>query len=140
MHTAATSCLFLSLAAAGCSGGAAEKPAAASSADQIAQQQAIQPDRIEEIRRICTRKAGSAVPRCWSSEYDRTHNRKYTAQVTLMIVVAPEGQATDVQVIAREGTTPELEKCLIDEARAWTYPSGSVPAPVNCSFFLQSSM
>ncbi len=134
--------MMMGVLLSGCAGAAGEKAATATATNDetMAQQQAIQPDRIDEIRRICMRKANSAVPACWSREYERTHNQKMTAQVTLQIVVAPGGTAQEVRVIAEKGGSKELDQCLVDEAKSWTYPEGTMPAPVECTFFLQSSM
>ncbi|MCS6915028.1 MAG: AgmX/PglI C-terminal domain-containing protein [Myxococcales bacterium] len=103
------------------------------------EQQAIQQDRIDEITRLCARKANTAVVRCWNEEYMRT-GKKFEAHVTLMIVVSPAGTAEQVRVVASTSKSKDLQECLIQEARSWSYPEGKVSAPVNCSFFLRSSM
>ena len=124
----------------GCASGAAERRTDEVAAPQMSSaDQAVQVDRLDEINRICQRKAGIAVPRCWNDEYMRT-GKKFEAQVTLMIVVSAGGQAEDVKIIGSTTSSKELQKCITDEARGWAYPEGKVSAHVNCSFFLRSSM
>jgi hypothetical protein len=97
-------------------------------------------DRAEEIRRVCNRKASSELTRCWSEEYDRTKNRKFAAQVNVMLTISPSGQAQEVEVLGPKPELKEFEKCIVESARSWTYPTGQTVAPVQCDFFLQSSM
>lgn len=97
-------------------------------------------ERAEEIRRVCNRKANTELPRCWSDEYDRTKNRKFSAQIDVMLTISPSGQAQDVEVLSPRPERKEIEQCVAELARGWTFPSGQTVAPVQCSFFLQSSM
>jgi hypothetical protein len=97
-------------------------------------------DRAEEIRRVCNRKASSELPRCWSEEFDRTKNKKFVGNVNVMLTISPSGEAQDVEVLNPKPELKEFEKCVADAARSWTYPSGQTVAPVQCDFFLQSSM
>jgi len=97
-------------------------------------------DRSEEIRRVCNRKAHVELPRCWSEEYDRSKDRKFRANVNVMLTISPSGAAQDVEVLNPVPEHKEFEKCVTDAAKGWTYPTGQTVAPVQCSFFLQSSM
>ena len=97
-------------------------------------------DRSEEIRRVCSRKASVELPRCWSEEYDRTKDRKFKGNVDVVLTITPSGQAQEVEVLNPNPAHSEFEKCVSDSARGWTYPSGQTLAPVQCHFFLQSSM
>lgn len=132
-----------------CAGGGAvtqrREPATPAEAEQQQIQQGVQQERVEEIERICSRKAASTVPRCWALEYeaakDKVAARKLEAQITLMIIVAPDGRAQEIKVVGRSGGGGKsLEDCLVEEARSWGYPEGKVAAPVYCSFYLKSSM
>lgn len=131
--------LVVAVVMGGCASGSAERRPQAAAPEQSSADQSIQLDRIDEINRLCQRKAGIAVPRCWNDEYQRT-GKKFEAQVTLMIVVNAAGTAEDVKVIGSTAKSKELEACLMDQARTWSYPEGKVSVPVNCSFFLRSSM
>lgn len=97
-------------------------------------------DRMEEVRRVCARKASSAMARCWNQEFERTRNRKLEAQVEVLIMVSPGGTAESVKVIGNAGGSKELEACVAEEVRGWTYPEGRTATPVNCRFFLRSTM
>ncbi len=97
-------------------------------------------DRSEEIRRVCNRKASVELPRCWSEEYDRSKDRKFKGNVDVVLTISPSGQAQDVEVLNPNAEHKEFEKCVTDAARGWSYPSGQTVSPVQCHFFLQSSM
>ena len=97
-------------------------------------------DRSEDIRRICNRKASVELPRCWSEEYDRSKDRKFKGNVDVVLTISPSGQAQDVEVLNPNPEHKEFEKCVTDAARSWNYPTGQTVAPVQCHFFLQSSM
>lgn len=132
--------LFSGLLFHACASGSASKRGQGAAGDTASdEQQAIHQDRIDEITRLCARKANTAVVRCWNDEYMRT-GKKFEAHVTLMIVVSPAGTAEQVRVVSSTARSRELEECLVQEARSWSYPEGKVSAPVNCSFFLRSSM
>lgn len=96
-------------------------------------------DRAEEIRRVCNRKANTELPRCWSEEFDRTKNRKFSTQIDVMLTISPDGRAQDVEVLSPKPERKEIEQCVAESARSWSFPSGQTVAPVQCSFFLQSS-
>jgi TonB family protein len=66
--------------------------------------------------------------------------KKFEAQVSLLIVVAPDGKAQEVKVVSSSAKSRDLETCLVEAARSWSYPEGKVAAPVHCSFYLKSSM
>jgi hypothetical protein len=97
-------------------------------------------DRSEEIRRVCNRKAHVELPRCWSEEYDRSKDRKFRGNVNVMLTISPSGEAQDVEVLNPVPEHKEFEKCVTDAAKSWSYPTGQTVAPVQCSFYLQSSM
>lgn len=96
-------------------------------------------DRAEGIRHVCNRKASTELSRCWSEEFDRTRNNKFSAQINVMLTVSPSGQAQEVEVLNPQPSRKELEQCVTESAKSWTFPSGQTVAPVQCSFFLQSS-
>lgn len=97
-------------------------------------------DRMEEVRRVCSRKAASAMSRCWNQEFERTHNRKMEASIEVLIMVTPGGTAESVKVIGNAGGSKELAGCVAEEAQSWTYPEGKNATPVNCRFLLRSTM
>src|SRR4051794_39956379 len=87
-----------------CASGPAERRAEGQAVPAMSSgDQSMQVDRIDEINRLCQRKAGIAVPRCWNDEYMRT-GKKFEAQVTLMIVIDAGGRAEDVKVIGSTAT------------------------------------
>src|SRR5215210_7693601 len=83
-----------------CAEGAAvqrSRPVSAAESEQQQVQMGVQQDRMDEIQRICSRKASSTIPRCWAVDYERAPDklaaRKIEAQITLMIMVGPDGRA-----------------------------------------------
>lgn len=96
-------------------------------------------ERAEEIRRVCNRKASTELPRCWSEEFDRTKNRKFSTQIDVMLTISPDGRAQDVEVLSPKPDRKEIEQCVAELAKGWSFPSGQTVSPVQCSFFLQSS-
>jgi len=96
-------------------------------------------DRAEAVRRVCTRKASSELPLCWSSEVERTKNRKFEARVGVMLTVTPQGRAEQVEVVSPQPELQQLEQCVADAARSWIFPEGTATALVRCDFFLRSS-
>lgn len=96
-------------------------------------------DRAESVRRVCQRKASSDLPLCWSAEVDRSKNRKLEARIGIMLSVSPQGKADKVDVISPQPELSNLEQCVVDAARSWSYPDGTATALVRCDFYLRSS-
>jgi outer membrane biosynthesis protein TonB len=94
-------------------------------------------ERAEAIRRVCNRKAGTDLGRCWSDEAGRKQDPKFEARVNLTITVSPGGSATDVKVLNPSSELRTLEQCIVDSAKSWTYPTGQTEVPVQCGFYLR---
>lgn len=124
-----------------CGGGAASQPRVEPAQREVMSSEGGEADseRMDEIQRLCNRKAGTAVPSCWNDEYMRTR-KKFEAQITLMLQINPGGRADEVRVVSTSTQSKELLDCLVREAKGWSYPEGKTPLFVNCSFFLRSSM
>lgn len=122
-----------------CGGGASQPRVEPAQREVMSSEVAADPERLDEIQRLCNRKAGTAVPSCWNDEYMRTR-KKFEAQITLMLQINPAGRADEVRIVSTSTQSKELLECLVREAKGWSYPEGKVPIFVNCSFFLRSSM
>ncbi len=96
-------------------------------------------DRAETVRRVCTRKASSDLPQCWSDEAERKKNRKFETRIGLMLSISPQGKAEKIDVVSPQPEMNELERCVVDAARTWNFPDGATTAVVRCDFFLRSS-
>lgn len=94
-------------------------------------------ERAEAIRRVCNRKAGTELGRCWSDEAGRRKDPKFEARITVEITVSPGGSATAVKVLNPSSDQRTLEQCIIDSAMSWSYPDGQTEVPVQCPFFLR---
>lgn len=105
-----------------------------------AQSQEDGQDRSQEVQRVCKRKAAIELPRCWQEEHDRTQNRKLAVYLNVSMIISPDGRANSVQVTNPTPNLSQLERCVVEAAQGWQYPSGESATPVQCIFFLQSSM
>ena len=65
-------------------------------------------ERGEDIRKVCSRKAQTSpdMSRCWMEESERRGAKKFEAQVSLTLMVAPDGKALTVDSFGRLGLTP----------------------------------
>lgn len=95
-------------------------------------------ERAEAIERVCKRKASTDLGRCWSDEaVTRRKDAKFEARLIIEITVSPGGQATAVKVLNPVADLRNLEQCIVDSAKSWTYPDGQKEAVVQCPFWLR---
>lgn len=81
------------------------------------------PERHDAIERLFARKAGD-LQSCWTEEYERTKNRKLEGDVTLQVVVAPEGTVKEVKLLRSTLNSPEIERCVEKAVAGWSFPEG----------------
>lgn len=98
-------------------------------------------ERGEEIRKVCTRKAATSpdLGRCWMDEAERSGNRKLEANIRVMLYVSGQGAVQDATVLNAVPELAQMEKCVVDAVKGWSYPSGQTVVPVQCNFLLRSS-
>lgn len=98
-------------------------------------------ERAAEVRKVCTRKAatGSDISRCWSEESTRNGGKKFEAEIRIFMLITPGGTVQEANVL-NGGERKELESCVLEAARSWSYPSGQTVTPVQCNFFLRPIM
>lgn len=98
-------------------------------------------ERGEEIRRVCTRKAQTSpdLPRCWQEEAERSGNKKLEASIRVMLYVNGQGSAQDVSVLGSVPALSQMEGCVVEAVKSWSYPTGQTVVPVQCNFLLRSS-
>lgn len=99
-------------------------------------------ERGEEVRKVCSRKAqtSSDMSRCWMQEAERRGGKKFEAEVRLMLYVSPEGRAQEVNVLNPVAEMGQLEACIVEAVKGWSYPSGQTVVPAQCSFHLRPIM
>jgi hypothetical protein len=99
-------------------------------------------ERGEEVRKVCSRKAqtSSDMSRCWMQEAERRGGKKFEAEVRVMLYVSPEGKAQDVTILNSTPALTQLEACIAEAVKGWSYPTGQTVAPAQCSFYLRPIM
>lgn len=98
-------------------------------------------ERAEEVRKVCTRKAqtSSDMGRCWMQESERIGGKKFDAEIRINLLIGPDGHAQDATV-ANSGARKDLEACVLDVVKGWSYPSGQTVVPTQCTFVLRPIM
>lgn len=98
-------------------------------------------ERAAEVRKVCARKAqtGTDISRCWSEEATRNGGKKFETEIRIFMLVAPNGTVQEANVL-NPSERKELDACVLESARGWSYPSGQTVTPVQCNFFLRPIM
>lgn len=98
-------------------------------------------ERAAEVRKVCTRKAQTSpdISRCWMQESERNGGKKFEAEIRIMMLVGPDGQAQEANVL-NGGERKDLEGCVLEAVKGWSYPTGQTVTPVQCNFFLRPIM
>jgi TonB family protein len=88
----------------------------------------VSPEQADAIEALFKRKA-TELQTCWAEEYERSHNRKLQGDLTLQMIITPQGKAKDVRILKSTLGNPAIEKCVSDAVLAWAFPevSGNVP-------------
>ncbi len=98
-------------------------------------------ERAAEVRKVCTRKAQTSpdISRCWMQESERNGGKKFEVEIRIMMLVSPDGQAQEANVL-NSGERKDLEGCVLEAVKGWSYPTGQTVTPVQCNFFLRPIM
>lgn len=98
-------------------------------------------ERAAEVRKVCTRKAQTSpdISRCWMQESERNGGKKFEAEIRISMLVGPDGQAQEANVLGG-GARKELEACVLEAVKGWSYPTGQTVTPVQCNFYLRPIM
>ena len=98
-------------------------------------------ERAAEVRKVCTRKAQTSpdLSRCWMQESERNGGKKFEAEIRISMLVGPDGQAQEANVL-NGGERKDLEGCVLEAVKGWSYPTGQTVTPVQCNFFLRPIM
>ena len=102
-------------------GGRAEE----SPAPQVPTVTAEQNDAIDALFR---RKAPE-LQSCWQEEYQRTKNRKLEGDISVQMMISPQGHAGDVKIASSTVGVPAVDECVVKSISGWTFPEGPAPAP-----------
>jgi hypothetical protein len=79
-------------------------------------------DQMDEIQRMFVRKA-TAVSRCLSISVDNKELPKNSrGKVTLGVVIAPNGRATDVKIIKASLDAKSLNECVVNKVKEIEFP------------------
>jgi hypothetical protein len=99
-------------------------------------------ERGEDVRKVCSRKAQTSpdMSRCWMEESERRGNRKFDAELRLALLISPDGKAQEVKVLNPKPEFKDLEACMIEAVKGWSYPTGQTMVPAQCNFFLRPMM
>lgn len=89
---------------------------------------AISPERQDAIERLFARKA-QELQDCWSKEYDKTHDRKLEGDLTIQMMVTPDGKATDVKILKSTMNNADIESCVTQQVGTWDFPTGQATVP-----------
>lgn len=99
-------------------------------------------ERGEEVRKVCSRKAQTStdISRCWMEESERRGAKKFEVEVKLMLLVSPDGRAQEINVLNSNADFKQLEACVIDAVKGWSFPTGQTVVPAQCNFYLRPMM
>ena len=120
--------------AAGCAGQSNEQTQQSTTPAQQTQQTsavdpaAISPERQDAIERLFQRKVGE-LQDCWTQEYQKTHDRKLEGDLTLQLMVAANGQPSDVKVLKSTMNNADVERCVAQQVAGWSFPEGNTTIP-----------
>lgn len=89
---------------------------------------AVSPERQDAIERLFQRKV-TELQDCWTQEYQKTHDRKLEGDLTLQLMVAASGQASEVKVLKSTMNNPDIEQCVVREVQGWSFPEGKTTVP-----------
>jgi hypothetical protein len=133
MKAAAAMLMFVTMGMGCASQAPAERtatgePSAEEMAATAAAQGAISPEKLEEIDQFFHRKMGQVQYRCYSQETERT-GKKAEGMLCLALTVQPGGKASEVRVTHSSLKSPGIERCVLDEMKAWEWPEVPSPAP-----------
>lgn len=98
-------------------------------------------ERAAEVRKVCTRKAQTSpdLSSCWMQEAERSGGKKFEAEIRISMLISPDGKAQEASVL-NGGQRKELESCVLEVVKGWSYPSGQTVTPVQCNFYLRPIM
>lgn len=97
-------------------------------------------ERSQEIQKVCSRKAQSSeISSCWMAESERNGAKKFDAEIRIMMYVNPEGRVQDATIL-NPGQRKQLEACVLEATKGWSYPSGQTVTPAQCNFYLRPIM
>ncbi len=98
-------------------------------------------ERAEDVRKVCNRKAqtSSDLSRCWMQESERIGAKKFDAEIRVNMLIGPDGHAQEASVM-NPSPRKELEACVLEAVKGWSYPSGQTVVPAQCTFILRPIM
>ncbi len=89
---------------------------------------AISPERQDAIERVFARKTAE-LQDCWSKEYEKTHDRKLEGDLSIQMMVTPQGQPTDVKILKSTMNNADVESCVTQQIATWNFPEGNATVP-----------
>jgi len=80
----------------------------------------IPPEKIEEVQATFRRKS-MQVQSCYSDEMQRTSNKKVEGDVMIGMTLKTSGKASDVKVLKTTLNSPNIETCVVDQVKSWSF-------------------
>jgi hypothetical protein len=94
----------------------------------------IPPETMDEIQRTLDRKRAT-MSRCLALAVDAKElPRNAKGKVTLDLVIAPGGKATEVKIVRASIESKSLDECLISRVREIQFPDVSKPVPTSYTY------
>lgn len=75
------------------------------------------------------RRKAPELQSCWQDEYQRTKNRKLEGDISVQMVISPQGHAGDVKVASSTIGVTAVDECIVKTIGGWSFPEGPAPAP-----------
>ncbi|MEO6951444.1 MAG: AgmX/PglI C-terminal domain-containing protein [Polyangia bacterium] len=75
------------------------------------------------------RRKAPELQSCWQDEYQRTKNRKLEGDISVQMLISPQGHAGDVKIASSTIGVPAVDECVVKSIGAWSFPEGPAPAP-----------
>ena len=75
------------------------------------------------------RRKAPELQSCWQDEYQRTKNRKLEGDISVQMLISPQGHAGDVKVASSTIGVPAVDECVVKAIDGWSFPEGPAPAP-----------
>jgi hypothetical protein len=89
--------------------------------EQVAEAGGIAPDKQAEIQLLLQQREPSTT-KCYSDVLNEKHDRAFKGSVSVIIVLEPSGQASDVRIASSTLDNKEVHDCLIEKIKGFEFP------------------
>jgi hypothetical protein len=88
----------------------------------------VTPEQNDAIDALFRRKAPE-LQRCWTEEYEKTHDRKVEGDITVGMTITTSGAPSDVKILKTSLNNVDIVQCVTRTVANWSFPEVSAPAP-----------